>query len=192
MFKSKKCQYGYIWFKRISQISLTVIGLIFVVAMFALGVKLYGTSSNYVSIIASLCALPFAKTTSDFIISLSYKPTSKKLHEKVSQRVTHCIANYDCIFRKRKELMQLQAVVTTHDVLCVYTENSKADLKYYEKLLKNYMIRAGYSITINVYNNEQQFLKRVEHLNSVEQKTSSEGFEKKMTAINETIKDMFI
>lgn len=190
MIKFEKCQFGYIKHKRKYQLIKTLIWLAIIVILFITGIIINGTKNNICTVLASICALPFAKTAANFLMFLPYQPATKDLYSKVEQHNKNYIANYDCIFTSKEQVTPVQAIITTYNSICAYSNSQKVNIYGFENSLKDFMKQANHSVTVNIYRDENQFLKRIDYINSNEQNQCTEEQIEKMGKVNESMKVM--
>ena len=190
MKKSSKCQFGYIKHKKHQQLLITILGLSIIAAFFIAGIIIYGSKNNNLTIFASLCALPFAKTASNLIMFLPHKSTSKELYDSVEQRNKYYIANYDCIFTSKEHAMPIQAIITTDTAIYAYTDSSKVEVAHYEETLKTFLKKSGYNVTVTLLKDRNKFLKKLDYLNSDKYNELADENKENMRLVNESMKGM--
>ena len=190
MKRTNKCQYGYIKYKKYQQLLITLIGLSIIAGFFIAGIIIYGSKNNTLTVLASLSALPFAKTASNLIMFLPHKSTTKELYNSVEQRNKYYITNYDCIFTSKEHAMPIQAVITTDNTILAYTDSAKVEAIHFEESLRKFLNKAGKLVTVNLYKDQNKFLKKLEYLNSVKYNELTDESKEDMKKINETMKAM--
>lgn len=190
MIKSEKCQFGYINHKRKYQLIKTLIWLTIIVILFITGIIINGTKNNIFTVLASISALPFAKTAANFIMFLPYQPATKDLYNKVEQHNKNYITNYDCIFTSKEHVMPVQAIITTYNTICAYSASNKVNIYDFENSLKDFMNNANHSVKVNIYKDEKQFIKRIDYLNANEQAQYTQEQIETMGKVNESMKVM--
>ena len=187
---NNKCKYGYIKHKKIQQLIITILGLSIIAAFFIAGIIIYGSKNNNLTIFASLCALPFAKTASNLIMFLPHKSTTKELYDSVEQRNKYYIANYDCIFTSKEHAMPIQAIVTTDDAIFAYTDSPKVDIDHFDETLKTFLKKSGNIVTVTLYKEQNKFLKKLDYINSTKYNELTNESKEDMKKVNESMKAM--
>jgi len=190
MKKTNKCQYGYIKHKKIQQLLITILGLSIIAAFFIAGIIIYGSKNNNLTILASLCALPFAKTASNLIMFLPHKSTTKELYESVEHRNKYYITNYDCIFTSKEHAMPIQAIVTTDSAIFAYTDSPKVDIDHFDETLKTFLKKSGNIVTVTLYKEQNKFLKKLDYINSTKYNELTNESKEDMKKVNESMKAM--
>jgi len=190
MKKTNKCKYGYIKHQKQKQLLITILGLSIIAAIFIAGMIIYGSKNNNMTILASLCALPFAKTASNLIMFLPHKSTTKELYDSVEQRNKYYITNYDCIFTSKEHAMPIQAIITTEHAIFAYTDSPKVEVMHFEETLKVFIKKAGYIVTVSLFKDKNKFLKKLEYLNSDKYNELSMESKESMQLLNESMKVM--
>jgi len=190
ILKTNKCQFGYIKRQKKLHLIITIIGLSIIAIIFIAGMIIYGSKNNNLTILASLCALPFAKTASDLIMFLPHKSASKEIFDSVEQRNKYYITNYDCIFTSKEHAMPIKAVINTDNAIFAYTDSVKVEPEHFELTLKTFQKKAGNNITVTLYKDKNKFLKKIEYLNSAKYNELTKESKEDMEKINKSMKAM--
>lgn len=172
--KVEKCQYGYIKYKRKTQGIKTAIGIAIIAIILITGIIIWKSKVNYLTVLATVSALPVAKIAVSLCMFLPYKPADEALYEQLSHIAGNCNTYYDCIFTSKDKVICAQAAVCTNNTIAVYSNTAKVDIRAFQNSLTNFVRNDGLNVTVNLYTDLSPFLKRAEHLNSNAAKLSSE------------------
>ncbi len=189
--KIKKCQFGYIKYRRKVQGIKTFTGIAIITAFVVAGVLIFGSKANYLTVIGAVLSLPVAKIAVNYILFLCYHPADKELYEQVNKLADQCICDYDCIVTSKEKVMPVQAAVVTPNVVCALTDSDKVDPKAFEKSMKEFLAEGKHkNVTVQLYKDRNQFFKRIEFLNANINQENIEEVKERAGWVNETVQAM--
>lgn len=137
------------------------IGLAIVAAFFVTGLILCKTRNNLLTVMAILMVLPTAKFAVDLIMCIACRPVSDELYERIEAADDKFLHKYECLFTSREKATYVTALVITPHAVCAYTTDAKADAGRFKADLEKYIKEARLSATVSLYNDENQFIKKV-------------------------------
>lgn len=152
---------GYIKARKQLYIVATAIGLTVVAAFFVTGLILCKTRNNLLTVMAILMVLPTAKFAVDLIMCIACRPVSAGLYEKLEAADNKFLHKYECLFTSKEKATYVTALVITPHAVCAYTTDAKADTARFKQELEKYVKEARLSVTVSLYNDENQFIKKV-------------------------------
>lgn len=161
MKRVSKGNFGYTLSHRKWQIVKTCLYSALALAIFLLGWITTKKTTNLLSVVALLGALPISKELVGVIMSYKRKPMDKKLHEQIVTKAGSLEQIYELLFTTNEKSYAVDAaIVEGRDVIC-YTTDPKCEIHTLQKHLLKMLEANGYKQNIKVYTDLKKFLDRV-------------------------------
>ena len=170
MKKSFKGDFGYIRYRRQIGILRTGLFLLVVLALFLSGLFIFGSSKNYLSIIAALLCLPAGWSAVNLIMFLRAKGCSDSSFNKINKSKGGLLVRYDEVITSYDKNFNVAASTVLDKNICCYVEDDSFDLIDLEKHIKKMMAQNGYgSYSVKVFNKLDDFCLRLSQLERIRQ-----------------------
>ena len=170
MKKSYKGEFGYIKYRR--QIGMLRTGLFLLVtfALFLSGLFIFGSSKNYLSIIAALLCLPAGWSAVNLIMFLRAKGCSDSSFNKIESVKSGLLIRYDEVITSYDKNYNVAASTVLDKNICCYVEDDSVDLLDLEKHIKKMMAQNGYgNYSIKAFSKLDDFCSRLSQLDRLRQ-----------------------
>ena len=170
MKKSFKGDFGYIRYRRQIGLLRTGLFLLVVLALFLSGLFSFGSSKNYLSIIAALLCLPAGWSAVNFIMFLRAKGCSDSSFRKIEEIKGGLLVRYDEVITSYDKNFNVAASTVLDKNICCYVEDDSFDLLDLEKHIKKMMAQNGYgSYSVKAFNKLDDFCNRLSQLERIRQ-----------------------
>lgn len=170
MKKSFKGEFGYIKYRRQIGILRTGLFLLVILALFLSGLFIFGSSKNYLSIIAALLCLPAGWSAVNLIMFLRAKGCSDSSFHKIEDIKGGLLVRYDEVITSYDKNFNVAASTVLDKNICCYVEDDSFDLLDLEKHIKKMMAQNGYgSYSIKAFNKLDDFCGRISQLERLRQ-----------------------
>ncbi|MBR1670015.1 MAG: hypothetical protein IJ695_04885 [Butyrivibrio sp.] len=168
MKKVLKGEFGYINYRKKTGILRTAVLLAVLVLVFVLGLVIFGSSRNYLSILAALLSLPTGWSGVNMIMFLRAKPCSDADHEVILQHAGSLLIHYDHLITSYDRNFCVSAsTVLDKNIIC-YLSDDDSDPSDLEKHIKKMMAQNGYSsYSVKVFDDLKKFCERLTQLESL-------------------------
>ena len=169
----KKCfkgDFGYISYrKKVGIIRTGAFGLL-VLVLFLSGLLYFGSSKNYLSIIAALLCLPTGWSAVNLIMFLRAKGCSADAHSKIEEHRGGLLIRYDEVITSYDKNFNVAASTVLDKNICCFVEDDSFDLSDLEKHIKKMMAQNGYSsYSVKAFNKLDDFITRLSSLERIRQ-----------------------
>ena len=170
MKKSFKGDFGYIRYRRQIGILRTGLFLLVVLALFLSGLFIFGSSKNYLSIIAALLCLPAGWSAVNLIMFLRAKGCSDSSFNKINKSKGGLLVRYDEVITSYDKNFNVAASTVLDKNICCYVEDDSFDLIDLEKQIKKMMAQNGYgSYSVKAFDKLDDFCLRLSQLERIRQ-----------------------
>lgn len=170
MKKSFKGDFGYIRYRRQIGILRTGLFLLVVLALFLSGLFIFGSSKNYLSIIAALLCLPAGWSAVNLIMFLRAKGCSDSSFQKIQENKGGLLIRYDEVITSYDKNYNVAASTVLDKNICCFVEDDSFDLIDLEKHIKKMMAQNGYgSYSVKAFNKLDDFCLRLSQLERIRQ-----------------------
>ncbi len=170
MKKSFKGDFGYIRYRRQIGILRTGLFLLVVLALFLSGLFIFGSSKNYLSIIAALLCLPAGWSAVNLIMFLRAKGCSDSSFNKINKSKGGLLVRYDEVITSYDKNYNVAASTVLDKNICCYVEDDSFDLIDLEKHIKKMMAQNGYgSYSVKAFDKLDDFCLRLSQLERIRQ-----------------------
>ncbi len=170
MTKKYKGDYGYIAYRKKTGIIRTGIFLGLVLIFFFVGLFIFGSSKNYLSIIAALLCLPTGWSAVNLIMFMRAKPCSSDAYDKITSHAGGLLIRFDEIVTSYDRNFNMSASTVLDRNICCLMEDKSTDASDLEKHIKKMMAQNGYSsYSIKVFDSVDAFCTRLDQLEHIRQ-----------------------
>jgi len=170
MKKSFKGDFGYIRYRRQIGILRTGLFLLVVLALFLSGLFIFGSSKNYLSIIAALLCLPAGWSAVNLIMFMRAKGCSDSSFQKIQENKGGLLIRYDEVITSYDKNFNVAASTVLDKNICCFVEDDSFDLIDLEKHIKKMMAQNGYgSYSVKAFNKLDDFCLRLSQLERIRQ-----------------------
>lgn len=160
MKRVSKGKFGYTLSHRKWQIMKTCLYTVLALAIFLVGWITTKKTTNLLSIVALLGALPISKELVGVIMSYKRKPMDKQLFEQISAKAGSLEQIYELLFTTNERAYAVDAaIVEGRDVIC-YTTDKSYNITELQKHLLKMLDANGYKQNVKVYTDLKKFLDR--------------------------------
>ncbi|MBR5115720.1 MAG: hypothetical protein IK096_01515 [Lachnospiraceae bacterium] len=157
--------YGNIRSRRRSAVIRTAVLAGFSVGLFLLGLFLYHSNKNLLSVIAALGAIPSGLSAVNMILFLKAKPLSKEAYETIEQHRGKLLIRYELEMTSYDRTWHIGAACALQKNICLFTEEAGADLNACEKHIREQLKIGGYEdVTVKVFGDLSGFCQRLDQL----------------------------
>ncbi len=168
MNKKYKGEYGYISYRKRLGMVRTGIFLGVVLALFFAGLIIFGSSKNYLSILAALLCLPTGWSAVNLIMFMRAKPCSAAAYEEIKRHMGGLLVRFDEVVTSYDRNFNMSASTVLDKNICCLMEDKTADASDLEKHIKKMMAQNGYSsYSIKVFDSVDAFCTRLDQLERI-------------------------
>ncbi len=170
MNRKYKGEYGYIDYRKKLGMLRTGIFLGLVLILFLAGLFIFGSSRNYLSILAALCCLPTGWSAVNLIMFMRARPCSSEAYEEINKHAGSLLIRYDQIVTSYDRNFNMSASTVLDKNICCLMEDRSSDTSDLEKHIKKMMAQNGYSsYSIKVFDKTDAFCQRLDQLERIRQ-----------------------
>ncbi len=170
MKKSYKGEFGYIKYRRQIGMLRTGLFLLVIFALFLSGLFIFGSSKNYLSIVAALLCLPAGWSAVNLIMFLRAKGCSDSSFNKIESVKNGLLIRYDEVITSYDKNYNVAASTVLDKNICCYVEDDSVDLLDLEKHIKKMMAQNGYgNYSIKAFGKLDDFCSRLSQLDRLRQ-----------------------
>ena len=165
MKKAYKGEFGYVRYRRQVAIIRTAICAAIAVGLFVVGLLIYGSQKNMLSIIAALSCLPTGLSAVNLIMFLRAGYCKDSDHDKILQHCGALLIHYDHVITSYDKNFNVSASTVLDKNICCYSDDTSYDAGDLEKHIRKMMAQSGYSnYSIKLFDNIDKFCERLDQL----------------------------
>ena len=165
MEKKYKGEFGYISYRQKITLLRTLICLLVVVLFFVVGLVIYGSQKNILSIVAALGCLPTGWSAVNMVMFLRAKGCSESSRDQIEKVRGNLLIHYDHVITSYDKNFNVAASTVLDKNICLFTEDKSYDAIDLEKHIKKMMAQNGYSsYSIKVFTKLEDYLDRLVQL----------------------------
>ncbi len=170
MKKCYKGEFGYISYRKRLGVIRTSIFLIIVLALFFTGLFVFGSSKNYLSILAAFLCLPTGWSAVNLIMFLKAKSCSDSSFARIQDSKGNLLIRYDQVITSYDKNFNVAASSVLDKNICCLVEDDSFDPSDLEKHIKKIMAQNGYSsYSVKAFNKIDEFCIRLSQLEKIRQ-----------------------
>lgn len=167
----KKCEKGtpgYLEYKLKAEILRTIIYFMLVAAVYFLGYSQTGSNKNLLTVVAIVGCLPACKALVGVITRLPHRSVKPELAAEVEEKCPHLYLLFELVVTSTEKIMPIDAIVISGDKVFGYTSDTKVDLDYAAKHIKNILVQNHFqNVSVKLMNQYKGFLARAEGLENI-------------------------
>lgn len=177
-----KCDYGYAKRHLIVSIITSTVLLGLSLGVYFLGIHIYGSNKNLLTLIAVLGMLPAAKEIVNLIMCIrAYKYIcSDKLHasiEDILNGAENPYIRYDLYVTAYENTFPIMALTCFEDSIIGYSNVKEFKHNKFEEHVKTLLTQNGLKVaTIKIFDNEDKFLDRIKTFATSEKETTDKEY----------------
>ena len=156
--RKEKGQYGYIQYKKIYQLLMTLGCLILVMGILFGGLMYYKTISNIMTVIAVVIVIPAAKFGVGYIVLIPYKEVRSDKYTLMS----------DLVITSEQKIMGVTFVAIKAKRVYCFISHKKTDVVGTEKYLKEILNSEFQGVTVKAFSDYEKFKGAVSGLEELE------------------------
>lgn len=164
--KKEKGQYGYLNYKKIYQLIMTLIFLIIVLAVMAGGYLYYKTLSNVFTVLAIVIVIPAAKYGVGYIVLIPYKEPEKDRYEELESK--DYILLSELVITSEEKIMNLDFAAIKDKRAYCFISHKKTDIRYTEKYLKKILNSEFDGVAVKLFTDYDKYKSSLNKLGSLE------------------------
>lgn len=153
--KKEKGKYGYLNYKKIYLLIMTLICLLVVLAVMTGGYLYYKTLSNICTVIAIVIVIPAAKFGVGYIVLFPYKAPEKERYDELES--SDYILLSELVITSEEKIMNLDfAAVKDRRAYC-FVSNNKNEPQEIEKYLKKILNSEFEGVAVKVFTDYEKY-----------------------------------
>lgn len=179
-----KGDYGYIDYRKKSQLVKSSIGIIIVFGLLLVGFFLFKTKTNYFTVLAVVGTLPTAKIIVSYAIICKYKSPDNSQALEIKNYAKKAYVLYDMVFTSKDKVMHAEYVIVSGNTVCAYSSEEKLDKTHFEKTLTEFLQNGGYKCNVKLLKDYQKFVQRLESMPDAEFTERQEGIIRSLLSLS--------
>ncbi|MDE6233154.1 MAG: hypothetical protein K2M60_07400 [Lachnospiraceae bacterium] len=153
--KKEKGKYGYLNYKKIYQLIMTLICLLVVLAVMVGGYLYYKTLSNICTVIAIVIVIPAAKFGVGYIVLFPYKAPEKKRYDELES--SDYILLSELVITSEEKIMNLDFAAVKDKRAYCFVSNKKTEPHEIEKYLKKILNSEFEGVGVKVFTDYEKY-----------------------------------
>lgn len=172
--KYSKGEYEYAKYNKNRVLIYTVIMFSLSIALYLIGYFTTKTNKNYLTIFAILGLLPASKSLVSLIMNFRVKTSNLEFKNEIESRIGDLYGMYHMYFTSYDTNFYFDHLIITSNSLICYSSDSKIDEKKFKEHFEKHMKIEGINdVMIKVFNNSNNYFRRLEELNESEANLSA-------------------
>lgn len=178
----RKGEQGYIGFMKSFNLLVSFVLFVIAAVIFIIGMSIYDTKGNILTIIGALFIIPMARFLTVFFLFLPFKSVPKETYDKAfSQMKQGNLLYADVVFTSTEKAYGAYLMVITSDKVLAYSVKNTSKLQDY---LSDILKRRAFAYKVTCTDDEGKFFNLLKSADSYAEKTYS-GQEEKDSAEKE-------
>lgn len=166
MNKREKGEYGYLGYKKKLNLTITLAFLAVIAIVFVLGLLIFKSRNNYMTLVATVLVLPWAKIAVGYIVLIPHKSCPKDVYDKLEKAKGQLISRYDMVIGNSKSPVGICAMAISDNTIIALSLDKNPDKTFFEKSLKEFLKNDKLNATVTLYTDSETFLKRAANLSA--------------------------
>lgn len=164
--KKEKGQYGYLNYKKIYQLIMTLTCLLVVLAVMTGGYLYYKTLSNICTVIAIVIVIPAAKFGVGYIVLFPYKAPEKERYDELESADYRLLS--ELVITSEEKIMNLDFAAVKDKRAYCFISNKKTEPHDTEKYLKKILNSEFDGVGVKVFTDYGKYKSALAKFNSLE------------------------
>ena len=127
MNKKNKGEFGYLNYKKKLNAIITAIALLVIIAIFATGLLIFKSRNNYMTLVATVLVLPWAKLAVAYFILIPHKVCPKDVYDRLEGCKGDITSIYDVVVSNSKKPVGICAMAVTDNTIAALSLDKKLD-----------------------------------------------------------------
>lgn len=168
--RAEKGMYGYVDYRKQKQLFKTLGEFLAVSLIFLTGYLICGTKNNICTVAAILLVLPASRCLISYIMFSRAKTPDREQYDRLTKMTAGFPLLSDCLMSCRDRNIYVSFAVVTDTAVYCYSENTSFDRDFFESGLAEFIGSCGDTVSVKLFTDFEQFLKRVLSLHPAENK----------------------
>ncbi len=152
----RKGEQGYLSFMKKFNLLVTIVCFLLAAGLFLIGISIYETKANVLTIVGALFVIPAARFMTVWILFLPHKSVTEEEYNKVFKAMKAGNLLYaDVLFTSTEKAYAASFVVVTGDKILAYAEKNVNKLEEY---LKDILKRRAFAIKATCTDDKGKFM----------------------------------
>ena len=164
MNKKNKGEFGYLNYKKKLNAIITAIALLVIIAIFATGLLIFKSRNNYMTLVATVLVLPWAKLAVAYFILIPHKVCPKDVYDRLEGCKGDITSIYDVVVSNSKKPVGICAMAVTDNTIAALSLDKNPDKALFEKSLKEFLKNDKLNANVTLYTDVDTFIKRAANL----------------------------
>ena len=175
----KKGEQGYIAFMKFFNILVTIVMFVIAAVLFCIGLAIYDSKGNIMTIIGALFVIPAARFMTVWILFLPFKSVSEEQYKKVFENVKQGNLLYaDSVITSVERAYCASFMTVTSDKILVLTTCKKYKPEKFQEYLADIMKRRALAYKVTCTDDEGKYLNMLKSSDSYAEKKYDDEDEK--------------
>ena len=172
----RKGEQGYLSFMKKFNLLVTIVCFLLAAGLFLIGISIYETKANVLTIVGALFVIPAARFMTVWILFLPHKSVTEEEYNKVFKAMKAGNLLYaDVLFTSTEKAYAASFVVVTGDKIFAYAEKNVNKLEEY---LKDILKRRAFAIKATCTDDKGKFMNFLKSADAYGEKTYESAEEK--------------
>ena len=172
----RKGEQGYLSFMKKFNLLVTIVCFLLAAGLFLIGISIYETKANVLTIVGALFVIPAARFMTVWILFLPHKSVTEEEYNKVFKAMkTGNLLYADVLFTSTEKAYAASFVVVTGDKIFAYAEKNVNKLEEY---LKDILKRRAFAIKATCTDDKGKFMNFLKSADAYGEKTYESAEEK--------------
>lgn len=173
--KITKGEAGYIRARKMTLFARAAISFGLVAALVIVGYVTTKTKLNLLTVVAVLGCLPAARILTGAITIAPHKSIDGAKKAEIDEKTSLLTTAFDTVLTSYEKIMPLDAIVISGHTIYCYSHSDKLDLNYTTSYIRRTLNKNGFpDLNVKVFREYNQFIARVEGLNSMAEVSKQE------------------
>lgn len=164
MNKKNKGELGYLNYRKKLNFIITMAALLIIAAIFITGLVIFKSRNNYMTLVATVLVLPWAKLAVSYFILIPHKSCPNDIYIKLEACKKDICTVYDVVVSNTKKPIGICAMAVTDNSVAALSLDKAPDKSFFEKSLKDFLKNDKLNATVTMYTDADSFLKRVSNM----------------------------
>ena len=151
MNKKNKGEFGYLNYKKKLNAIITAIALLVIIAIFATGLLIFKSRNNYMTLVATVLVLPWAKLAVAYFILIPHKVCPKDVYDRLEGCKGDITSIYDVVVSNSKKPVGICAMAVTDNTIAALSLDKNPDKALFEKSLKEFLKNDKLNANVTLY-----------------------------------------
>ena len=176
----RKGEFGYISFMKSFNLLVAVVMFVLAAVLFIIGLSVYETKANWMTIVGALFVIPAARFMVVFILFLPYMSVDKQQFDKIFSLMKKGNLLYcDVLFTSTERAYCASFMAITADKILIFTKNKKHKPEKLQDYLSDIVKRRALDFKVTCTDDEGKFQNMLKSADSFAEREFDDEDEKK-------------